>query len=59
MLLSIQEACELTRLSRTSLYREISLGRLRTVQVGRRRLVPVRALEDWIEELEGESGALS
>jgi excisionase family DNA binding protein len=41
---SIQEAAQATGLSRATLYRLISDGRLKTVKVGARRLVPVAAL---------------
>jgi excisionase family DNA binding protein len=41
---SIREAAQATGLSRATLYRLISDGRLKTVKVGARRLVPVAAL---------------
>ncbi len=42
---SIAESEVLSGLSRSSLYRLIAAGRLRTVQLGRRRLVPSGELE--------------
>jgi excisionase family DNA binding protein len=41
---SVREAEQATGLSRSTIYRLISNGRLKTVKVGARRLVPVAAL---------------
>lgn len=49
-LLSVAEAAELTGLGRTSIYAAIGAGRVRSVVVGRRRLIPASA----IAELAGE-----
>jgi excisionase family DNA binding protein len=43
-LLSIEEAASAMSLGRTSVYALIGSGRLRTIKVGRRRLVPVSAI---------------
>jgi excisionase family DNA binding protein len=48
-LLSIDEASAALSLGRSLLYSEIAAGRLRTVKVGRRRLVPAAAITDYIE----------
>lgn len=46
-LLSIEDACEaLGGISRSTLYGEIAAGRLRTISVGRRRLVPQSAIAE-------------
>lgn len=47
-LLSIDEAAEVVGVGRTRLYADIGAGRLRSVTVGRRRLVPVKAIADYI-----------
>lgn len=39
-------------LSRASIYRAIAAGELKTIQRGRRRLVPARALEDFLQPSE-------
>jgi excisionase family DNA binding protein len=50
-LLSIEEAAQhLGGIARSTVYREIGAGRLRTIKVGSRRLVPSSALVDFIEE---------
>jgi excisionase family DNA binding protein len=49
-LLSVAEAADALGLSRALLYRELSAGRLRTVHIGRRRLVPEAAIADYIAE---------
>jgi len=57
LLYSIAEIPALTRLGRSIIYREIAEGRLETVKVGRRRLVPRAALEDYVESLRGSAAA--
>jgi excisionase family DNA binding protein len=50
--LSVPEAATSLGLSKTMLYELIRSGRLRTVKQGRRRLVPVGALAEYVAELE-------
>jgi len=45
-LLSIDEAAVLAGVGRTSIYAVIGAGRLRSVKVGRRRLVPASAIAE-------------
>lgn len=45
-LYSVAEAAEKTSLGRTALYQAISQGRLRSIVVGRRRLVPASAIRE-------------
>lgn len=52
VLYDIGEAAEALRLSRSALYELIKSGRLRTVKAGRRRLVPVSALEEYVGSLD-------
>jgi excisionase family DNA binding protein len=52
MLYRVEEAAEALRLSRSALYEVIRSGQLRTVKCGRRRLVPVAALAEYIAILE-------
>jgi excisionase family DNA binding protein len=49
----VDEAAEALRLSRSALYELIGSGRLRTVKSGRRRLVPVSALSEYLNSLDG------
>ena len=55
LLYSVDEAASALRLSKSVLYELIRSGRLRTVKAGRRRLVPVTALAEYVASL--ESGA--
>ena len=53
VLYRVDEAAEALRLSRSLLYELIRSGRLRTVKQGRRRLVPVAALAEYVNSLDG------
>ena len=46
---SIAEACELTSLGRTHLFKLISEGRLATRKIGGRRLVLASSLQELVE----------
>jgi hypothetical protein len=48
---SIGEVVALSRMSKSWLYGEIRAGRLRTVMVGGRRMVPDDALAEWVGSL--------
>ena len=52
VLYRVEEAAEALRLSRSVVYELIRSGRLRTVKEGRRRLVPVVALTEYVDGLE-------
>ena len=55
VLYRVDEAAEALRLSRSQVYELIRSGRLRTVKEGRRRLVPVEALAEYVALLGGEA----
>jgi excisionase family DNA binding protein len=55
-LLTVQEAADRLRVSRWSVYNLIRSNRLRTIKIGRRRLVTPTALADCIDLL-GEDAA--
>lgn len=47
-LLSVYEAAETLGIGRTALYDEFASGRLRSVKIGRRRLVPASAIAELV-----------
>ena len=51
VLYDVDEAAEALRLSRSALYELICSGQLRSVKAGRRRLVPVAALAEYVARL--------
>ena len=53
-LLTVQEAADRLRVSRWSLYNLIRANQLRTVKIGRRRLVTPSALAECVELLSEE-----
>lgn len=52
---SIEDATELLNISRVMIYREINAGRIKTFNVGRRRFISHRAMEEYIADREKES----
>jgi excisionase family DNA binding protein len=48
---SIKQAIYELGISRTALYELIAVGKLKTVKIGRRRLVPIEAIEELITDL--------
>ena len=54
-LLTIDETCEQLRVSRYLVYRLIRRRELETIKVGRRRLVPVSAIDALLAHLAGET----
>ncbi len=53
VLYRVDEAAAALRLSRSVLYELIRSGQLRSVKAGRRRLVPVAALSEYVHSLDG------
>ncbi|MFD9815038.1 helix-turn-helix domain-containing protein [Streptomyces sp. NPDC059080] len=51
----VEDAARLCGLGRSMAYEEIRLGRLRTVRVGRRRLIPLQYIDDYVALLMQES----
>jgi excisionase family DNA binding protein len=49
LLLTVREAVPITGIGRDTLCRLVAEGRIRTVAVGRKRLIPRRELDAWIE----------
>jgi len=52
-LLSVREAAERTGLGRTALYGALGSGRIRSIVVGRRRLVPSSAIAELAQSPPG------
>ena len=51
MLVSVEEAAGLLRIGRTTAYELVMSGKLRSVKVGRRRLVIREGIRDYVSEL--------
>lgn len=52
-LLSVDEAAARWGIGRTRLYAELAAGRVRSLKVGRRRLIPSSALPQYVEQVLG------
>ncbi len=55
VLLIIESVIEMTGLGRSKIYEEIGSGRLRSLKVGRRRLIAHSAVLDWIEQVDRDT----
>lgn len=55
----VEAAAELLGVKRSTAYEEIRLGRLRTVRVGRRRLIPTEYIDEYVELLKREAAAVT
>jgi len=53
----VEEAAEALRVSRDTIYELIRSGRLRSIKEGRRRLVPVTALAEYVAAMSGGDAA--
>ena len=51
ILLTVEEAAELLRIGRTSMYRLVATGAVETVTVGRLRRVPIECLGEYVDRL--------
>jgi excisionase family DNA binding protein len=51
----VEEAAEALRLSRSAVYELIRSGRLHSIKEGRRRLIPVGALTEYVARGGGEA----
>lgn len=57
VLLTIEEARTVLRLSRWSLYKLINERRLKTIKIGQRRLIPADDLHRFIDDLRREDAS--
>ena len=55
LLYTVPEVVDMTTLSRSVIYELIRTGRLRSVQQGRRRLIPAEALTAYVHLLSDEA----
>jgi excisionase family DNA binding protein len=55
-LLSIPQACRLLGIGRSSLYERLSSRQIRSVKLGRRRLVPREAVDEFVANLLTDTG---
>jgi excisionase family DNA binding protein len=54
--LTAREACEYLRISKWTLYRLIGAGQIKTMKIGRRRLIRRQSLEAYMDDKEAERG---
>ena len=55
LLIDVRSAAERLGLGRTTLYHMVQTGTMESVKCGRRRLIPVAAIEAFVEQLRKEA----
>jgi excisionase family DNA binding protein len=59
LLLDVEQACRRLGMGRSKIYPFLLSGELRSITIGRRRKIPVQALEEFIQKLDLlQNGAL-
>ena len=48
--MSIDEAYRKLEIGRTTFFEELRAGRVRSIKVGARRLIPLTALQDYVDD---------
>jgi excisionase family DNA binding protein len=56
LLLEVHEVAEQLSIGRSKLYSYLLSGQLRSVKVGRRRLIPPEAVHEFVDWLQREAG---
>jgi excisionase family DNA binding protein len=56
-MLTVAEACKHLRISKTKLYELIQTRKVVGVKIGKRRLITMRSIAKYIDQLEEEAGA--
>ena len=54
---SPSEAARMMSIGRTMLYAEIGSARLRSAKIGKRRLITIEAIKDWLKAREAENAS--
>ena len=54
LLLSIPEVQRLTGLGRSNIYKLMDSGKIESVKIGKRRMIPYDALKTWLADLRRE-----
>ncbi|WP_160050811.1 helix-turn-helix domain-containing protein [Nocardiopsis sp. FR4] len=54
-LYSVEEAARLLSMGRTKTFAELKAGRLKSVKIGRARLIPAEYIDDFVELLKHEA----
>jgi excisionase family DNA binding protein len=55
-MLTIEEACQYLRISKWTLYRLIQSNSIKTIKIGKRRLVRMQSILEFVDRLEAALG---
>lgn len=54
-LFSVQEGMDRTGLGRSNFFNKLASGEIKSIKVGKRRLIPDTAIDEYIERLEAQA----
>ncbi len=54
---TVPEAADAISISRSELYLRLASGEIESIKIGRRRIIPVSALQEWVDRLRAEQAA--
>lgn len=49
LVVTVPEAAKLLKVGKNRMYEEVASGRIRSVRIGNKKLIPLRVLLDWLE----------
>ena len=55
--LGVNDAADYAGIKRDKIYHAINAGELKSLKIGRRRLIRVQALDEWLQSLEDQLSA--
>ena len=55
--ITVKEFLALTSISNTKFYAEVKAGRIKTIKLGRKTLIPATEPKAWMERLSGQAAA--
>lgn len=55
MLFSVEEVADILHIGRSTVFKLIKDGKIQSIKLGRSRRIPIDAMQDYVDDLIGES----
>jgi len=49
LVVTVPEAAKMLKVGKNRMYQEVASGRIRSLRIGNKRLIPLRVLVDWLD----------